>query len=55
MPCSKDKLTVIEKPYDKMKIKTFERNVLEDKFFGFTQVDIEVPHNFKDKFSEMTP
>ena len=53
MPCGKDKLTVIEKPYDKTQIQTFERNVLEDKFFGFAQVDIEVPHNFKEKFSEM--
>ena len=26
MPCGKDKLTVIEKPYDKMQIQTFERN-----------------------------
>ena len=55
MPCGKDKLTVIEKPYDKTQIQTFERNVLEDKFFGFAQVDIEVPHNLKDKFSEMPP
>ena len=55
MPCGKDKLTVIEKLYDKMQIQTFERNVLEDKFFGFAQVDIEVPHNLKDKFSEMPP
>ena len=55
MPCGKDKLTVIEKPYEKTQIQTFERNVLEDKFFGFAQVDIEVPHNLKDKFSEMPP
>ena len=55
LPCGKDKLTVIEKPYDKMQIQTFERNVLEDKFFGFAQVDIEVPHNLKEKFSEMPP
>ena len=55
MPCGKDKLTVIEKPYDKTQIQTFERNVLEDKFFGFAQVDIEVPHNLTDKFSEMPP
>ena len=55
MPCGKDKLTVIEKPYDKMQIQTFERDVLENKFFGFSQVDIEVPHDLKDKFSEMPP
>ena len=53
MPCGKDKLTVSEKPYDKLQIQTFERNVLEDKFFGFAQVVIEVPHNLKEKFSEM--
>ena len=53
MPCGKDKLTVIKEPYDKMQIQTFERNVLEDKFFRFAQVDIEVPHNLKEKFSEM--
>ena len=55
MPCGKDKLTVIEKPYDEVQIQTFEKNVLENKFFGFAQVDIEVPHNLKDKFSEMPP
>ena len=38
-----------------MQIQTFERDVLENKFFGFAQVDIEVPHNLKDKFSEMPP
>ena len=48
MPCGKDKLTVIEKPYDKMQIQTFERDVLENKFFGFA-------HNLKDQFSEMPP
>ena len=55
MPCGKDKLTVIEKPYDKMQIQTFERNVLEDTYFGFAQVDIEVPHNLNEIFSEMLP
>ena len=55
MLCAKDKLTVIKKPYDEVQIQTFEKNVLENKFFGFAQVDIEVPHNLKDKFSEMPP
>ena len=55
MPCGKDKLTVIEKPYDKIQIQTFERNVLEDKFFRFAQVDIKVTQNLKDKLSEMPP
>ena len=55
MPCGKDKLTVIEKQYDEKIIQTFERDVLEVKFFGFAQIDIEVPHNLKDKFSEMPP
>ena len=53
--CLAVKITVIQKPYDKTQIQTFERNVLEDKFFGFAQVDIEVPHNLKDKSSEMPP
>ena len=55
MPCGKDKLTTIQKPYDEKIIQTFQRDVLEDKFFGFAQVNIEVPHNLKDKFSEMPP
>ena len=33
MPCGKDKLTFIEKPYYKMQIQTFERNVLEEVFW----------------------
>ena len=28
---------------------------LRTSFFGFAQVDIEVPHNLKDKFNEMPP
>ena len=41
-------------------IKTYEweqlkQDILNDKLFGFVQVDIETPEELKEKFSEMTP
>ena len=32
-----------------------KNDILNDKLFGFVQVDIETPENLKEKFSEMTP
>jgi len=32
-----------------------KEDILNDKLFGFIQVDIETPENLKEYFSEMTP
>ena len=39
----------------KKRIAKFSRDVLKGKVFGFAQVDIEVPGELYDKFSEMSP
>ena len=53
MPCRKDTLIVNKKPFDQKQIANFSRDVLKGKVFGFAQVDIEVPDEPYDKFSEM--
>ena len=55
MPCGKGSLVVNKKPYDQKRIAKFSRDVLKGKVFGFAQVDIEVPDELYDKFSEMSP
>ena len=56
MPCAKDTLAVNEKSFDQKRIATkFPKNVSKEKAFGFAQVDIEVPDELYDKFSEMAP
>ena len=55
IPCVKDTLVVNEKPFDQNRIAKFSKYVLEGKVFGFAQVDIEVPDELYDKFSEMAP
>ena len=55
MPCGKDKLVVNKKPYDQKQIAKFSMDVLKGNVFGFAQVDIEVPDELYDKFSEMPP
>ena len=55
MLCDKDTLVVNKKPYDQKRITKFSRDVLKGKVFGFAQVDIEVPDELYDKFSEMSP
>ena len=42
-----------KKQFDQKRIEKFSKDVLKGKVFGFAQVDIEVPDNFYDKFSEM--
>ena len=51
MPCGKEKVFQAN-PEEKDKI---IQNVLNDKLFGFFQVDIEVPEQLLDKFSEFSP
>ena len=55
MPFDKDALAVNKKPYDQKRIAKFSKDVLKGKVFGFAQVDIEVPDELYDKFSEMSP
>ena len=55
MPCGKDTLVVNKKPFDQKRIARFSKDILKEKGFGFTQVDIEVPDELHDKFSEMSP
>ena len=55
MPCGKDTLVVNEKPFDQKRIAKFSKEVLKRKVLGFVQVDIEVPDELYDNFSEMAP
>ena len=53
MRCGKDALAVNKKPYNQKRIAKFLKDVLKGKVFGFAQVDIKVPDELYDKFSEM--
>ena len=55
MPCGKDMLAVNKKPYNQKRIVKFSKDVLKGNVFGFAQVDIEVPDELYEKFSEMPP
>ena len=59
MPCGKEKVFKAnpeEKPEQSSEEKDkLIQNVLNDKLFGFFQVDIEVPEQLLDKFSEFCP
>ena len=55
MPCGKNTQVVNKKPFDQKWIATFSKDVLKGKVFEFAQVDIEVPDELYDKFSEMSP
>ena len=43
MPCGKEEYVEIEKPNDPELIDRLCKDILEDKLFGFLQVDIHVP------------
>ena len=53
--CGEDTPFLNKKPFDQKRIAKFSRDVLKGKAFGFAQVDIEVPNELYDKFSEMAP
>ena len=55
MVCGKETLVVNKKPFHQKRIEKFSKDVLKGKVFGFAQVDIEVPGELYDKFSEMAP
>ena len=54
MLCGKGKYVEIEKPNDPELIDKLCKDILEDKLFGLLQVDIHVPDNLKEKFSEFS-
>ena len=54
IPFSKDMLIVNKKLFDQERIAKFSI-VLKGNVFGFAQVEIEVPDEFYEKFSEMAP
>ena len=53
IPCGKNTLVVNKKPFEQNRIVKLSRSILRGNVFGFVQVDIEVPDNLYDKFSEM--
>ena len=53
--CGKGTLVVKKKSFNQKRIAKFSKEVLKEKVFGFAQVDIEVPDELYDKFSEMAP
>ena len=55
MPCGKERLEQVSSPKSKRTIERLNNKVLNDSLFGFAQVDIEVPEELYDKFSEMAP
>ena len=55
MHCDQDTLVVNKKPFGQKRIVKFSKDVLRGKVFGFAQVDIEVPDELYQKFSEMAP
>ena len=40
---------------NKYNLSQLEQDILNDKLFGFVQVDIETPEHLKEYFKEMTP
>ena len=55
MPCGKEGLVKITTPTSQRYIERLTKKVLNGELFGFVQVDIEVPEELYDKFSEMAP
>ena len=52
-PRGKDTLAVNKKPFDQKRIAKFSKDILKGKVFGFAQVDIEIPDELYDTFTEM--
>jgi hypothetical protein len=55
MPCGKEQYIEVEEPTNPEFIEKICKNILDDKLFGFCQVDIQVPKHLKEKFSEFSP
>ena len=54
-PCGKEKLIKVPTPEAKHNLDLLTRGVENGSLFGFAQVDIEVPEELYEKFSEMPP
>ena len=55
MPCGKEELIKVASPTSQRTIERQTKKVLNDTLFGFAQVDIEVPEELYERFSEMSP
>ena len=55
IPFSKDTLIENKKLFDQERIAKFSRDVLKGNVFEFAQVEIEVPSELYENFSEMAP
>ena len=54
-PCGKEKLFKVPTPKAKHNLEVLTQGVQNGSLFGFAQVDIEVPEDLFEKFSEMSP
>ena len=54
-PCGKEQLIKVPTPEAKHNLEVLARGVQDGSLFGFAQVDIEVPEDLFEKFSEMSP
>ena len=52
MPCDKEQYVEVTEPNN---VENICKDILEDKLFGFCQVDIHVPDHLREKFSEFAP
>ena len=55
MPCGKEEYVEVDNPQDPRVLKDICDKVMKDKLFGFLQVDIQVPVELLEKFSEFSP
>ena len=55
MPCGKEEFVKIEGLSNPELIDKLCKDILNDELFGFLQVDIHIPDNLKEKFSEFSP
>ena len=55
MPCGRGRLMEVKSPRSKRTIERLTNKIRYGSVFGFVQVDIEVPEDLYDKFSEMAP
>ena len=55
MPCGKEKHVKLKTPKSLYNIRVLTNKVVKDKLFGFVLVDIKVPEELYEKFSEMSP
>ncbi len=54
-PCGKEKLFKVPTPESTHNLEVLTRGVQNGSLFGFAQVDIEIPEDLFEKFSEMSP